>query len=261
MPASPVLSLQLYSMRNHGPLAAQLDAVKAAGFAAVETIQGLMEDAQATRAVLDERGLVAPSGHVSFAAMRERPDWAIDAARVLGIETLVVPALHPPVRPTDAEGWRAVGAELGAMARRVGAEGLRFAFHNHHWEVERLPDGSLPLDLLLDAGAADGLGWQADLAWLVRGGDDPAARLDWHRERLMSVHVKDIAPAGAAEDEDGWADVGHGVLDWADLWRRSAGGPRPPLMVAEHDKPSDAARFARRSHAAMERLAAAGAGR
>lgn len=252
----PPLSIQLYSLRNHGPLAAQLDAVREAGFPAVETIQSLMEDAQGTRAMLDERGLTAPSGHVSMAAMRERPDWAIDAARVLGVETLIVPALHGQDRPTDAAGWRAVGAELGRIARRAGDEGLRFAFHNHHWEVQPLPDGSLPLDLLLDAGAADGLGWQAALAWLVRGGDDPGARLDRHRDRLASVHVKDIAPAGAAEDEDGWADVGHGVLDWADLWRRSNAGGASPLMVAEHDKPADAARFATRSFAAMERLAA-----
>lgn len=261
MPAAqPTLSIQLYSLRNHGPLAAQLDAVKEAGFRNIETIQGMMDDAPATRAMLDERGLEAPSGHVSFAAMRERPDWAIDAARVLGVGLLVVPALHPPIRPGDAEGWRAIGKELGGMARRVADEGLRLAFHNHHWEVEKLPDGSLPLDLLLDAGDKDGLGWQADLAWLVRGDDDPVARIDRHRERLLSVHVKDIAPAGTAEDEDGWADVGEGVLDWPALWRRSLAGGKPPLLVAEHDKPADAARFARRSHAAMQRLAE-GAGR
>jgi sugar phosphate isomerase/epimerase len=258
-PTPPVLSIQLYSLRNSGPLAAQLDAVREAGFRAVETIQGLMEDARATRAMLDEHGLSAPSGHVSLAAMRERPDWAVEGAKALGIGLLIVPALHGADRPTDAAGWRAIGAELGRMARRLQGEGLRFAFHNHAWEVQKLPDGSLPLDLLLDAGAEDGLGWQADLAWLVRGGDDPAARLDRHRDRLVSVHVKDIAPAGTAEDEDGWADVGFGVLDWADLWRRSTSGGTP-LMVAEHDKPNDAARFARRSFASMERLAA-GAGR
>ena len=39
------------------------------------------------------------------------------------------------------------------------------------------------------------------------------------------------------------------------LLRRSNAGGVAPLMVAEHDKPSDAARFARRSFATMERLA------
>lgn len=250
----PVLSIQLYSLRNDGPLTVQLDEAKSAGFAAVETIQGMMEDATATRAELDARGLVAPSGHVSFDAMRERPDWAFDAARTIGIDLLIVPAMPPGMRENDAAGWRAIGEELGQMARRAKDAGLRFAFHNHHWEVAKLPDGTLPLDILLDAGAPHGLGWQADLAWLVRGEDDPAARLQRHGDRLVAVHVKDIAPAGTAEDEDGWADVGHGVLDWADLWRRCVGAGAP-LMVAEHDKPSDGARFARRSLATMQRLA------
>ena len=253
--ASADLSIQLYSMRNHGLLPAQLDSVRAAGFTLVETIGGHMEDAAGTRRLLDERGLHAPSGHISFEAIRDRTAWAFDAAHVLGITLLIVPALHPPVRPSDAAGWRAIGAEFGRIARRAADAGLRFAFHNHHWEVEKLPDGSLPLDLLLDAGAADGLLWQADLAWLVRGGDDPGTRLNRHRDRLAAVHVKDIAPAGTAEDEDGWADVGYGTLDWADLWRRSVAGGTP-LMVAEHDKPSDAARFARRSFQTMQRLAA-----
>src|SRR4051794_6239760 len=141
-PTPPILSIQLYSLRNSGPLAAQLDAVREAGFRAVETIQSLMEDPGATRAMLDERGLAAPSGHASFAAMRERPDWAVEGAKALGIGLLIMPALHGADRPTDAAGWRAIGAELGRMARRLQGGGLRFAFHHHAREGQKLPDGS-----------------------------------------------------------------------------------------------------------------------
>ena len=246
------LSIQLYSLRNHGPLAAQLDVASEAGFTSVEPIGSMLEDAAGLRDLIDARGLAAPSGHVAMPVLRDRFDFAVEAANTVGIKTLVVPALHPPLRPTDADGWRAIGAELGGMAQRLADHGLGLAFHNHHWEVERLPDGTLPLDLLLDAGAEGGLRWQGDLAWLVRGNDDVKTRLARHGERLHSVHVKDIAPAGEAEDEDGWADVGHGTLDWTDLWRISQGAN--PLMIAEHDKPSDAARFARRSYAAMAGL-------
>lgn len=245
------LSIQLYSMRNHGPLPAQLDAVRDADFGAVETVGNMLPDAPALREELDARGLRAPSGHVSMPDMRERADWVVEQARTVGLETLIIPAFHPPLRPTDAEGWRTIGAELGGMAKRLADRGMGFAFHNHHWEVEQLPDGSLPLDLLLDAGGPGGLLWQADLAWLVRGGDNPVQRLERHGDRLMSVHVKDLAPAGEAEDEDGWADPGYGTMDWDELWRRSAGAG---LMIAEHDKPSDAARFARRAFETMSRL-------
>ena len=255
MASPPVLSIQLYSLRNEGSLVTQLDLAQAAGFTAVETIERLMEDAERTRAELDARGLEAVSGHVSFQAMRERAQWVVTAARSLGIRTLVVPALPQPVRPTDAQGWRAIGTELGQMAHRLAGEGLALAFHNHAWEVEPLPDATLPLDLLLEAGAPGGLGWQADLAWLVRGGADPLALVDRHAGRLTSVHVKDIAPDGEAQDEDGWADVGHGTMDWPTLWARCVDAGAG-LMIAEHDLPSDAARFARRSFAAMHDLVA-----
>ncbi|MGP9818701.1 sugar phosphate isomerase/epimerase family protein [Salinarimonas sp. NSM] len=252
MPAT--LSIQLYSLRAHGGLLDRLDVARAAGFRHVEAVASLLDEPAAFRDALDARGLSAPSTHVPLTALRERLDETVRAARTIGIRRLAVPALHPPDRPGDAQGWRAVGAELGGHAKRLADEGLTLAFHNHHWEVEPLADGTMPLDLLLDAGAADGLLWQADVAWLVRGGDDPAARLARHAGRLASVHVKDIAPAGEALDEDGWADVGHGVLDWTDLWRRAreAGAD---LMIAEHDAPRDAARFASRSFAAMRRLA------
>ena len=58
-----------------------------------------------------------------------------------------------------------------------------------------------------------------------------------YRHRLLAVHVKDLAAPGKGEDEDGWADVGSGVLDWKDLWTfgRALGAN---WMVVEHDKPA-----------------------
>ena len=66
------------------------------------------------------------------------------------------------------------------------------------------------------------------------------------RDRVVACHVKDIAPAGQCLDEDGWADPGHGVLDWTAL-RAAMQEAGVKLFVVEHDKPSDVARFARRA--------------
>jgi sugar phosphate isomerase/epimerase len=80
----------------------------------------------------------------------------------------------------------------------------------------------------------------------VRGGVEPKPWLKRYRDRLSSAHVKDLASPGQNQDEDGWADVGSGVLDWPDLWQacRDAGAR---WMVVEHDKPKDPARTARAS--------------
>jgi sugar phosphate isomerase/epimerase len=99
------------------------------------------------------------------------------------------------------------------------------------------------------------LTWQVDAAWLVRGGADPLAWLARYTGRVTSVHVKDLAPAGENADEDGWAAVGAGVMDWPALWQaaRRAGAK---WMVVEHDKPRDPAASIRASREYIAGMAA-----
>ena len=92
--------------------------------------------------------------------------------------------------------------------------------------------------------------WEADLAWVVRGGADPRHWIELYRGRIPLVHVKDIAPAGDNADEDGWADVGAGIMPWSELWPRCVAAGAE-TMIAEHDNPSDFDRFARVSAMAM----------
>jgi len=85
-----------------------------------------------------------------------------------------------------------------------------------------------------------------DVAWVIRGGADPLAWIEKYRDRITAAHVKDIAPAGQNADEDGWADVGHGTVDWPAIMAalRAVGVMH---FVMEHDNPKDHTRFATRS--------------
>jgi sugar phosphate isomerase/epimerase len=76
--------------------------------------------------------------------------------------------------------------------------------------------------------------------------------MDKQGDRITAIHVKDIAPAGEKMDEDGWADVGTGTLDWKQLLADAKSKTRAKYFVAEHDKPSDPIRFARQSIAAVK---------
>jgi sugar phosphate isomerase/epimerase len=243
------LSIQLYSLRTYRDLEAQLEALAEIGFEQVETIGGHLADAKATRALLDRFGLRAPTGHVGLADLRERPDWVIEQARIIGITQLFMPAVPAGERDGQpVEYWRAIGAELGELAARWAGTGPALGYHNHHWELVPHADGTTPLQHLLAASAGSPLNWEADLAWLVRGGADPLVWLERYGDRLAAVHVKDLAPEGQNADEDGWAGIGQGTLDWPGLWRESlARGAR--LLVLEHDKPKDPIAFARESRA------------
>jgi sugar phosphate isomerase/epimerase len=246
MSVADVLSIQLYTMRSLGDLDRILDAVAAAGYRHVETVNSHLEEAATTRAKLDARGLKASSSHVSLAALRERPEAVVEASRALGVDQLFMPAVPPEERDMAADGWRALGRELGQMSERLRTQGIELGYHNHHWELQPKEGAKTALELIFEAAEGSPLTWQADVAWLVRGGVEPKGWLQRYRSRLTSVHVKDIAPPGQNQDEDGWADVGSGVLDWRDLWHacRHAGAR---WMVVEHDKPKDPARTARAS--------------
>lgn len=249
-----IISIQLYSLRDYGNLARQLETLASIGFSHVETIGSHLANAAETRSLLDQHGMTAPSGHVGLADLRERFDWVADQAAAIGISQLYMPAVPPSEREGMPAGyWRKLGVELGEMAVRMKSHNIGLGYHNHHWELFPCADGAIPFDLLIEASAGSPLTIEADLAWLVRGGADPLAWMAKHKDRLSAIHVKDIAPQGENLDEDGWANVGAGTLDWPAL-HEAARSHGVRLMVLEHDKPADAAAFARQSYAYLTGL-------
>jgi sugar phosphate isomerase/epimerase len=253
MSNTDILSIQLYTLRSLGELDRVLDTVKQAGYGHVETIGSHLDDAGNVRTKLDARGLKVSSSHVSLAAVRERPEDVVRACRTLDFDQLFMPAVPPEQRQGDASFWRTLGRELGGIAERMREQGIAFGYHNHDWELAPKEGAKTALDLLFEGAAGSPLVWQVDIAWLVRGGADPKDWMQRHRDRVVSAHVKDIAPKGRNEDQDGWADVGAGVLDWQDLWQ-AARGAGARWMVVEHDKPADPAETARASYAFISRM-------
>jgi sugar phosphate isomerase/epimerase len=102
----------------------------------------------------------------------------------------------------------------------------QLGYRNHNWELKPKDGAATALELLFGDAEGSPLTWQADVAWLMRGGAAPDVWLQRYRNRVVSAHVKDIAPAGTKLDEDGWANAG---ARW---------------MVVEHDEPSDPTRCA-----------------
>jgi sugar phosphate isomerase/epimerase len=242
------ISYQLYSSRNFSDLPRQAAMLAGIGYKNVEPFGGLMADVGALRAALQENGLAAPSAHVGAPALRE--DFAGTAKKLteLGVKIMIVPAVPPAERTQDRAGWESLGRELGGWAKKAADHGLRFAWHNHAFEFATLPDGSLPIEHIL--GDDPSVLFQVDIAWIVRGNQDP---VDWIRRyapRVVSFHVKDLAPEGECVDEDGWADVGYGRLDWKALLPVMRSTPAT-LYTLEHDNPNDDERFASRSFATV----------
>jgi sugar phosphate isomerase/epimerase len=245
------IGFQLFSARNY-PLAEVLGKVAALGYTHVEGYGGLYTDPAALKAQLDANGLTMPTAHVGLDQL-EKPAETIKLAETLGIEVVMCPWLAPHERPLDAAGWQRLGERLQNIAKPYRDAGLGFGYHNHDFEFAT-HDGRHAMDLMLEAAPAVSI--EADIAWIARGKVDPAPWLEEYGSRIIAVHLKDIAAPGENADEDGWADVGHGILPWQNLVAIVKAKTAARHFIVEHDNPSDIDRFASRSIAAIRNFGA-----
>lgn len=246
------LALQLYSMRDCADQIALLGQLPAMGITQVEGYGGVYGDPTSYRAAMDANGITMASGHMGIDDIEGDIDWAVTLAKTLGISRIFAPYLDEKDRPDTAAGYKAFARRLQDAAKRFADHGMSFGWHNHDFEFVALKDGSTPMDIMLEE--ALGIAWEADLAWIVRGGRDPLEYVQAYGSRLSAIHVKDIAPEGTNGDQDGWCDLGAGTMDWAALLQACRNQSSDLIYALEHDKPSNPVGYAKASAAAFKTL-------
>ncbi|WP_062521083.1 sugar phosphate isomerase/epimerase family protein [Demequina silvatica] len=206
-----------------------------AGFRNVEPVdytgfQGL--DAEEYRALLDTYGLEASSLHTSVTMDTTDEQWAqkVETAATLGAE--FVGAGEDPRTFTSREEWVAFAERidhLGAMARD---EGLRYLVHLHDYEFTQVYGDQSAFDLLMAHTSPENVAFELDLYWATAAGEDPAAIVAKHGDRIPLLHVKDMDEAGEI------ATVGEGTIDFPSIF--AAAGQDVQFYVIERDPPDDA---------------------
>ena len=183
--------------------------------------------------------------------MRDDPSRVIEIAKALDIGTLYIPFLEPNLRPKDAKGWADIGHQVAEIGKPIRDAGISLGWHNHEFEFEDIGGGELPIDHIM---SADGeLELEFDVAWAIKVGADPMVTIKKYGWRISAAHLKDIAPEGTCEDEDGWADLGHGTVSW-DAYFKALKNAGTRHFIVEHDNPGDHHRFAQRSIISAQNL-------
>ena len=244
-------SYQLYSSRKFGPLELTLEMVAKCGYKQVEAYGGLYEDLPRLEKALAFKNLTMPTGHFDLTMIEKTPKKVIEIAKRIGMTAVIVPFLSPDDRPKDAKGWEKFADRLSESGKPILDSDLTFGWHNHDFEFTNLESGEKPLEFILQS--EHGLSLELDLAWVAVGGENPAEWIKKYADKLVSVHLKDIAPKGECVSEDGWADVGHGTINWSEtmeVLRKT----KCKYFVMEHDNPTDDLRFAERSIASANRF-------
>jgi len=200
-----------------------LDAVKAAGYAAVE---GGAKDAALYRRKLDERGLVYASTHTGLKALLDvapmvqylhtvgGADWCISGLMTWEGRTL--------------EDFRTGIELLNKAGRELRKEGIHLHYHNHDFEFKPVDGDKTGMDLLLaglDPAAVD---LCVDVAWVTVAGQKAPDFLRAHKASIGYLHFKD-------HDGKTWIELGQGRVDWPGVMKVLPDMPGVRWVMIEQD--------------------------
>ncbi len=124
---------------------------------------------------------------------------------------------------------------IGELAR---GHGLRLAYHNHFWEIE---DDCRELRYLRDHTDPVNVAFLLDVAWVQRGGGDPAAVAREFLPRIAYFHLKDSRGTE-------WLELGEGDVDLDGVIEVMSGVALPWAVVEQDEtkrKPVESAQMSR----------------
>ena len=210
--AAPVkkdMCVQMYSARsilNHDNYADILKEISAMGYTAVEAASydgenGLIygDTPEIFKEKVEAAGMKALSAHVSRGLSREELDnhdlaaalvwWdkCIDVHKRAGMEYLVTPAIGGQ---RDLKDLQVYCDYLNEVGRRCKEAGLKYGYHNHAYEFEKV-EGEVMYDYMLQHTDPDLVFYQMDVYWTVIGKASPVDYFKRYPGRFRMLHIKD----------------------------------------------------------------------
>ncbi len=115
--------------------------------------------------------------------------------------------------------------ELNEYGKRLSEHGIKLFYHNHHFEFEKL-NGKFAIDILIENSNPKYVGFELDVHWVQRGGQNPIEWIKKLNGRVELVHLKDYrikTPEKLTGMSDffemvQFAEVGEGSLDFKGIF-------------------------------------------
>ncbi len=242
--------LQLYTVRDalNDDLEGALKRVADIGYREVELAGLPGVTARTLRASLQRYGLDAPSMHASYDRLRGDFAAVLEEARTLGATYLVCPSVDAVERET-ADDWKRVCRILNGIGRAARSQGFVLAYHTHESEFVPFGNDATPFRLLMTETDPRDVKVELDVYWVAKAGLDPVQYLKSAADRIVLVHLKDLATDGST------VEVGSGVLDFEQIIRTALVAGAKHLFV-EQDTSADPLSSVGTSFRFLERLPA-----
>ena len=119
-------------------------------------------------------------------------DECIAAHKAAGAEYIVVPSMRKISTLKDLQTYCRYFNEVGA---RCAAAGMKFGYHNHSREFEKIED-KVMLDYMLENTDPDKVLFEMDVYWTVMGKASPVDYFKKYPGRFRLLHIKDRREIG-----------------------------------------------------------------
>ncbi len=228
------VGLQLYTVRDlmKADLPGTLAKVAAIGYKEVEFAGYFGHTPAEIHELLHRNGLTSPSTHLPFESLENGWQKQLDDAKTAGHHWVTIAYIAEEKRKT-LDDWKRHAEVFNRAAAQAKSAGLRFAYHNHNFEITPV-GGTRPLDLLLTSTDPKLVDFEMDLYWVVFGGGNPIDFFKRYPKRFPLVHVKD----SAGPPDNKMADVGSGTINFRQIFAQSEKAGIKHYFV-EHDQPAD----------------------
>lgn len=236
-----IVGAQLYTVtkfcQTTEDLAETLKKVADMGYRSVQLSGVCKYDPAWMDAELKKNGLICALTHTEPQDILDDVDGVCRDHATIGCRNIGLGMMPGGV---NEESYADFKEKFTAPIQKIHENGMKFYYHNHHYEFSRCSDGKLLIDRICEDFPAELLNITLDTYWVQVGGGDPA---DWIRKlkgRMECIHLKDLTIVGK---EQRMAPIGSGNLNFEKILDAAESVGTKHVLV-EQDKTYDDDPFA-----------------
>lgn len=238
----PKIGLQLFSVReemkdNPKNMLTQISWIGFAGLEVPPDLNGLSISDYGK--FLKKSGLEVIAIHTDLPVNQSEKNEILLKAKTFKCNRIVWHGLPEDVDYKTEEGVIRLVQKYNAASRFAITNDLEFGINNHWWEFEKLPNGRIPFDILLEQ-LDKNIFFELDVYWIAVAGLDPTEIIKKAGNRVQIIQVKDGPATWTPEFDDPFPDpveaVGTGKLDYPSIFEACQGSVEWIVVDIEYCK-------------------------
>ena len=208
-----VLGAQLYTVRDFAKTADDyartIERVAKIGYKCVQ-VSGVGPEVtpQVIKKVLDDTGVKVILTHTNATRIINETEAVIEEHELFGCDNIGVGGIFS-YKPFTQENLKRFADDYAPAIEKIKKAGKQFLYHNHKFEFEKLPDGRLLFEFIMNL--SPDLKLTFDTYWAQAGGVDPADRIIRWKDKIAVTHFKDMT---IVDDQQKFAAVGEGNMNF-----------------------------------------------